>query len=101
MIVNKVIGYKLSQDYALLARLAREQSVICLVRYDEMTTKDVAKTIYKRFSDTRESFDISARGIGYVGGEDEAQFIRACACAGVAFIVPEEISTPGKTTTTS
>lgn len=83
-----IIGYPLSKDYALLAQLMLEQSVICIVDYQDV--RDVAQTLYSEYGPDMTVFQVSARGISYVYAHDIEEFKRMCMRYRVEFIVPTE-----------
>lgn len=80
-LVREMTGYKTSDDYNLLWRLASETSVVCICKYQDM--RDVAHTICHEFET-----HISARGITYASGRDEEEFAKDCKSSDVEFIVP-------------
>jgi hypothetical protein len=80
-------GYDLENDHAKLARLARENSVICVVDFDGGQCRDIARTVYST-SDGGEVFQLSARGTGYVYAFGEDDFIEQCKKLNVGFLAP-------------
>lgn len=57
--IRQITGYQTSRDYALLWKLAHEQSVVCACDYGK-DCRDVAQTL---FMDDSDVVQISARGI--------------------------------------
>ena len=86
MNIFKIEGYETSKDYALLASLARKQSVICICDYGS-DCRDIAHTL-SHSGNHGEYFEITARGIGYVGGSGEKEFVRLCELSHVEFLIP-------------
>lgn len=83
-------NYCTSTDYKLLAKLARQCSVICIVDYekiDDIVIRDVACTTHGQHRD-EEVFQISARGISYIYAFSEDEFIKLCQHRNVEFLVP-------------
>lgn len=79
-------GYSTSRDWAELARLARIQPVICIVRYG--ISRDIAKTHHRINGEECEVFEIRSRGMIYVCGFGIEEFVRQCESEGVEFLVP-------------
>lgn len=77
--------YTGSRDYAQLARLAREASILCIV--DFQGQRDVARTNYMRRRG-QEMWSVSARGMGYITAFNEADFISLCKHSNLEFIAP-------------
>lgn len=90
--IHQVEGYTTSKDYALLARLARTSSVICIVDYlsggRDTVLRDVGHTLFQPGNPT-EVFQISARGISYIYAFNEAEFIASCKTNNVEFLEPK------------
>lgn len=88
---SEIAPYQTSKDYALLAKLAKEQSIICVVDYvypdSALPLRDVAQTGYQKYKHN-EHFQIGVRGVGYVNAFCEKEFITLCEMKNVEFIVP-------------
>ncbi len=83
---REIKGYSKSRDYALLAKLMREQSVICMV--DDGYFHDIACT---RFSNGKNTlFEIWSLWKTYVCEYDEQEFIEECTKCNVEFILPDK-----------
>lgn len=87
--MNDYASYKTSKDYALLSELAKTQSVICIVDYQE-DSRDVARAMYSTLHDGQEEWNVSARGTCYVMAWSLVKFIARCEAINLEFIVPEE-----------
>lgn len=87
----EIAPYQTSKDYALLAKLAKEQSIICVVDYVcrgiELPLRDVSQTGYQKYKHN-EHFQIGVRAMGYVNAFSEKEFIAFCEMKNVEFIVP-------------
>ena len=77
--------YRGSRDYAHLANLARQASILCIVDYQGQ--RDVARTNFMRRGD-QELWTVSARGMGYITAFNQSDFIALCGHANVEFIQP-------------
>lgn len=89
--VTRFANYAFNTDYAWLARLAREDSIICVVDYvgvdRDHLCRDVAKTIWYMHGG-EEVFQVSSRGYGYIYATGEADFIAQCKKAHLEFVEP-------------
>ncbi|MBC8740434.1 hypothetical protein F6X40_27750 [Paraburkholderia sp. UCT31] len=85
MNVHEIANYNSSRDYARLAELAKTHSVLCIVDYQGF--RDVAKTIYSLW-EIDESWQVGARGIGYVCASSKEDFIKRCESVNLEFIAP-------------
>ena len=100
-IIHTIDGYAMSRDYAELYRLAQEQSVICIANHIGIvesqlpTCRDVAQTVVYG-----EMTQVSARGVCYLFGFDQEEFIQACERADVEFLPPEQAGSPALRTDT-
>ena len=72
--VDKIEGYPLSRDYERLAELVTKSSIACIVDFDH-DCRDIAHTIYSSSSGT---WQVSARGIGYIWAASKEDFIQQC-----------------------
>ena len=77
--------YASSRDYARLADLACEASIICVVDYEGH--RDVARTNFSRRGE-QELWSVSARGLGYITAFNRADFIALCGHRNLEFIEP-------------
>ena len=78
--------YKTSKDYERLVELMKEgQTIVCFADYNvnERVYRDVARA--RLYTNT---FQISARGIGYVWAFDGKDFIQQCNELNITFIDP-------------
>lgn len=81
-------GYTLCKDYDLLAKLARTQSVLCVVDF-KPDCRDAAHTIWSAaYKDHDEVFQVSARGYGYIHAEGVEDFKKQCVHANLGFVIP-------------
>lgn len=81
--------YQLSTDYSLLAKLAREHSIICVVNYKN-DLRDVASTIWQPAGHGySELFQVSVvRGYCYLHAFGEQDCWKQCASANLGFLKP-------------
>jgi len=85
--IYKISEYETSKNYEKLADLMRENSVICIVcQYGDY--RDVAHTTFSRNSFGGETFQVSARGIGYILAGNQDDFIKHCEIYKLEFIEP-------------
>lgn len=76
--------YKTSKDYKHLFTLAHATSIVCMVDYE--SCRDIAATLFHG-----KTYQIGARGIGYICAFSEKEFLIQCEEYNVEFIVPENI----------
>ncbi len=72
--------YQTSKNYEELFRMMRETSIVCFVNY--RGCRDVAATL-----STSGIFDVSARGIAYVGARNKDDFIKQCQSVDLEWIM--------------
>lgn len=75
-----------SRNYELLATLALQQSIICIVDYDN-DIRDVARTIYQDHHGNG-CWNVSSRGMGYITAFSKDEFLAACKRKNLEFIEP-------------
>lgn len=86
--IFEISGYQTSRDYERLADEMHRRSVICLVDYSP-DCRDVAHTIWSESKDGQGTWQIGARGIGYVHAFNRADFIAKCARYNVEALMPD------------
>ena len=84
----------LSKDYKRLYKLAKTQTIVCFTNYSFRECpgefcRDVCGTLCNEY---KGDFDVqlSARGICYMSGRNEEEFIRRCKKCNVEFIDPDD-----------
>ncbi len=87
MIVNKVDESGFSDNYQQLVELMKQRAIVCLVDYKchpdgNEASRDIAKTTYS----PSPSFEVTARGIGYIWANSEAEFINQCQRCNLKFL---------------
>ncbi|MBW4580722.1 MAG: hypothetical protein KME42_14245 [Tildeniella nuda ZEHNDER 1965/U140] len=75
-----------SNDYAYFVEQMQVRSLICLIDFNQLRdgsliARDVAHTLY-----APNNYQVSARGIGYIWAETEAEFIDCCERYNVKFV---------------
>jgi len=78
-------GYSVSRDHDALYDMAQSKSVVCFVDYHEC--RDVACTLVRRNSYGTET-EIGARGLTYIAGMSQQEFVMQCRRYNVEFILP-------------
>ena len=93
--INQIDETGWSRDYARLIDLASKVSVACCVayRHEDYSSRDVAKSNFIKNPDDGSiySYQVDARGIGYIWAETEEEFIKACEGSELSFLDVEQL----------
>ncbi len=93
ILIKDIAQYNTLKDYYWLAQEAKKQSIICIIDYKfntedkEYIFRDVAQTVYFE-KNGNGSWQISARGTGFLNAFSEEEFIKLCEILNVEYIKP-------------